>query len=120
MPRSPLLGRRIHIAGSVPEELDHASSADVVAAREVVAALTTELIARGATFVVPIDKENIAGRQYAGYARLARLGDHPYQSTSPAGGEAVPLAIAVQHHKTEERCRLISTLYWTRCEAPIS
>ncbi|MGO9547867.1 MAG: hypothetical protein ACLPPF_24165 [Rhodomicrobium sp.] len=104
MSRSPLFGRRIHIAGSIPEELDHATSADVMAAREVVAALTAELIARGATFVVPVDKENLRPADNLPICfdwlvwETIRTNLHRRPARAP-----VPLAIAVQHHKTEEQ-----------------
>ena len=57
MARSPLLGRRIHIAGSSVVDLAVASTADVNRARELVAALVKELVRRGANFVVPVDAE---------------------------------------------------------------
>ena len=57
MARSPLLGRRIHISGSVVDDVAIAPTADVEAARELVAALVKDLIKRGANFVVPVDAE---------------------------------------------------------------
>jgi hypothetical protein len=53
MARSPLFGRRIHIAGSIDTDPAVASAADVDAARDFVTLLTAELLALGATFVVP-------------------------------------------------------------------
>ncbi|MFA5952219.1 MAG: hypothetical protein WC807_18265 [Hyphomicrobium sp.] len=104
MPRSPLFGRRIHIAGSIPAELSHAPSADVVAARELIAALTTELIARGATVVVPVDKENLrqADNQPICFDWLIWETIRSNLHRRPSGAPS-PLAIAVQHHKTEEQ-----------------
>ncbi|MGX9176616.1 hypothetical protein [Mesorhizobium sp. BHbdii] len=52
MPRSPLFGRRIHISGSVVDDVMIAPGADVEAARELVKALVKELIKRGANVVL--------------------------------------------------------------------
>lgn len=57
MARSSLFGRRIHIAGSVVEDVAVASADDVSAARDLVASLVRELVKRGANFVVPVDAE---------------------------------------------------------------
>src|SRR5208282_3754883 len=57
MAKSPLFGRRIHIAGSVSDDPAIASTADVETAREFVRSLVQELVCRGATFVLPVDAE---------------------------------------------------------------
>lgn len=104
MTRSSLFGRRIHLAGSIPADLDHAPTTEVIAAREVIAALTIELIARGATFVVPVDKENLrpADNQPICFDWLIWQTIRDNLHRRPAGAPG-PLAIAVQHHKTEEQ-----------------
>lgn len=104
MARSSLFGRRIHIAGSVPAELSTAATADVEASREVIKGLTVELIARGATFVVPVDKEKVRPADNLPICfdwliwETLRANVHRRPADAPG-----PLAIAVQHHKTEEQ-----------------
>ena len=58
MARSPLFGRRIHIAGSVVRDLNIAPADEVARAREFIPALVRGLMRRGATFVVPVDAED--------------------------------------------------------------
>ena len=57
MARSPLFGRRIHISGSIVDDIAVASAEDVGLARELVVGLVKELMKRGANFVVPVDAE---------------------------------------------------------------
>lgn len=101
MPRSPLFGRRIHISGSVVG--DEIRVEEVVSAREFVGALVKALMKRGATFVVPVDKEPLRGDgqpicfdwlvwQSIRETWLKRPSDVPG-----------PLAAAVQHYKTEDQ-----------------
>jgi hypothetical protein len=104
MAQSPLFGRRIHIAGSIPDDLTLAPAAEVQRARDLVEGLVKELLKRGATFVVPVDSE-----------KLRAVDDLPicfdwliWQTLQanlvhrPANAPH-PLAIAVQHHKNEEQ-----------------
>lgn len=104
MPRSALFGRRVHITGSIPASVEHGPKEAVEAARELVGALTAELLAKGATFVVPVDKEPV--REVDGlpicfdWLVWQTLNDNLHRR--PAGAP-YPLAIAVQHHKTEEQ-----------------
>ena len=53
MTASRLLGRRIHIAGSIDKDPAVASKEEVELARDFVQRLTAELVKAGATFVVP-------------------------------------------------------------------
>jgi hypothetical protein len=53
MPRSSLLGRRVHIAGSIATDLAVALTAEVESARALVQGLVQELVRRGANFVLP-------------------------------------------------------------------
>lgn len=104
MARSPLFGRRIHIAGSVVEDAAIATADDVNAARELVTGLVKELVKRGANFVIPVDAEPL--RKADGLpicfdwlvwnALKANLTLRPNNVSGP-------LAVAVQHHKTEDQ-----------------
>ena len=53
MARSPLHGRRIHISGSVANDLKIAPTSEVEAARVLITQLIKELVKRGANFVIP-------------------------------------------------------------------
>ncbi|MGF7152163.1 hypothetical protein FHS96_005832 [Sphingomonas zeicaulis] len=103
MNRSPLFGRRIHIAGSISKDLAIATPADVTAARELVAGLVRALMRHGATFVVPVDAEP---KRDDGipitFDWLVWQTIKDALSTRP-GDASVPLAVAVQHHKNEDQ-----------------
>ncbi len=104
MARSPLFGRRIHIAGSIVEDVAVATGDDVQRARELVAALVKELVQRGANFVVPVDAE--PKRKADGlpicfdWLIWQTILDNLTRRPADAPG---PLAIAVQHHKSEDQ-----------------
>lgn len=104
MPRSPLFGRRIHISGSVVDDASIASANDVRAARELITALVKELVRRGANFVVPVDAEPL--RKVDGlpicFDWLVWTTIKDNLTLRPANVPG-PLAVAVQHHKTEEQ-----------------
>ena len=104
MAKSTLFGRRIHIAGSVAVDAAHASTVDVVEARELVKALVIELIKRGATFVLPVDAEKSrrVDSQPICFDWLIWQTLHDNLAIRPAGA-INPLVVAVQHHKTEEQ-----------------
>ena len=55
MSRSPVYGRRIHIAGSISTDPAIASAAEVVDAQKFVSGLVRALMRKGANFVVPVD-----------------------------------------------------------------
>jgi len=113
MAKSPLFGRRIHISGSIVEDPAIASPEDVAHAREFVATLVKELVRRGATFVVPVDAEPL--RKVDGlpicfdWLIWQTLKEHLF--SRPAGAPA-PLAIAIQHHKTEEQIPVKVQALW--------
>lgn len=109
--RSPLFGRRIHIAGSAARDLAVASTSDVDQARELVAALVPQLIERGATFVLPVDAEPVRGgdQQPVCFDWLVWRTLRTHLHRRPDGA-VNPLAVAVQHHKTEQQ---IPTEYQT-------
>lgn len=104
MARSPLLGRRIHIAGSIVEDMAIATGDDVRLAREFVVELVKALVRRGANFVVPVDAE--PKRKADGlpicfdWLIWQTLRDNLIHR--PAGVPG-PMAIAVQHHKSEDQ-----------------
>jgi hypothetical protein len=104
MPRSPLLGRRVHIAGSIVEDAAVAAAGDVEQARELVAALVKELVKRGANFVIPVDAEPArkSDRLPICFDWLVWKMIKDNLALRPAD---VPgsLAVAVQHHKSEDQ-----------------
>ncbi len=103
MARSPLLGRCIHIAGSISKDPAVASPDHVAKARELVAGLVRALMKLGATFVVPVDAEPTReDGQPICFDWLVWQTIKDTISSRPAGSP-VPLAIAVQHHKNEEQ-----------------
>ena len=113
MPRSPFFGRRIHISGSVSIDAAIASTADVVAARELIKAVTIELLALGATFVAPIDAENVRAVDDQpicfDWLIWETIGQNLHRRPADAGG---PLVIAVQHHKNEDQVPAQFQLLW--------
>ena len=104
MARSPLFGRRIHISGSISGDPAVAPKAEVEQARALVAELVGELVRLGATFVVPVDAEKVrpADDMPICFDWLVWQALHANLGRRPAGAPD-PLAIAVQHHKTEDQ-----------------
>ena len=101
MSRSPLFGRRVHVAGSISKSSDEANGADVEAARTFVAALVVELLRDGAAFVVPIDKEPTReDGQPICFDWLVLETIHNHLIVRPKH-TVIPLITAVQHHKNE-------------------
>lgn len=104
MARSPLSGRRIHIAGSIVEDLTVASTSDVNQARELIVTLVKELVRRGANFVVPVDAEPV--RKSDGlpicFDWLIWKTIKENLALRPVNVSG-PLAVAVQHHKSEDQ-----------------
>ncbi|WP_416068767.1 hypothetical protein NMA58_31055 (plasmid) [Rhizobium sp. YTUHZ045] len=104
MPRSPLFGRRIHISGSIVDDLAVASTDNVQSARELVASLVKELMRRGANFVLPVDAEPL--RKADGlpicfdWLVWKSIKDNLVLRPQNVPG---PLVVAVQHHKTEDQ-----------------
>ena len=104
MANSPLFGRRIHISGSISNNLTVASTEDVDTTRGLVVKLVEKLVRAGATFVVPVDAEKKRDQD-----------DRPFcfdwlvwqaikdNITKRPTGAPNPLAIAVQHHKSEDQ-----------------
>lgn len=98
---SRLVGRRIHIAGSIPED---ANPTEVELAQEFVRALVVGLLSEGATFVVPIDelKQHKNGLPIT-FDWLVFETIASNLSKRPARFTAEPLVVAIKHHKTEEQ-----------------
>jgi hypothetical protein len=118
MARSPLFGQRIHIAGSIVEDAAVAAASDVEQARELVAALVKELVKRGANFVIPVDAEPV--RKCDGlplcFDWLVWRTVKDNLALRPAN---VPgsLAIAVQHHKSEDQIPADCAVLWDELRA---
>jgi hypothetical protein len=104
MSRSPLLGRRIHIAGSISNDLSIASTEEAKSARELVEGLVKALLRKGATFVIPVDAEK--PREGDGlpicFDWLVWATIHKNLASRPSDAPN-PLVIAVKHHKNEEQ-----------------
>lgn len=118
MARSPLYGRRIHIAGSVVDDAAIASREDVEAARDLVAALVKALVKRGAAFVVPVDAEpcrTVDGLPVC-FDWLVWKSLDENLALRPAGAPA-PLAVAVQHYKTEDQIPPDCVALWDKLRA---
>lgn len=103
MARSPVFGRRIHIAGSISKEVEFAPSAEAAAARQLVEMLVKELLRKGACFVIPVDAEKFRpdGLPIC-FDWLIWETIHKNLPTRP-GDAPNPLVIAVKHHKNEEQ-----------------
>jgi hypothetical protein len=102
MSRSSLFGRRIHISGSISTDAAAAPAAEVAEAREFVAMLVEDLMGHGATFVIPVDAEKTRPVDGLPICFDWLIWDAIQKNLSrrPSGAPA-PLAIAVQHHKSE-------------------
>jgi TIR- and PNP-associating SLOG family len=101
---SPLFGRRIHFSGSVSLDPTMATTADVVQTRELLQGLVRELVARGATFVLPVDSEKRRPSDDMPICFDWLVWETISQSLARRpDGAPNPLVVAVQHHKTEEQ-----------------
>lgn len=99
-----LLGRRIHIAGSVSSDAGVATTEEVVCARTFLTSLIDGLIMRGASFVIPMDTEKTrAGDELPiTFDWLVWEAVYNAENQRPEGAKN-PFAIGVQHHKTERQ-----------------
>lgn len=104
MARSPIFGRRIHIAGSIPNEEQYASNEEVKNARELLEVLVKELLRQGATFVIPVDTEKLRNSDGLPICFDWLVWDTIQKNlASRPTGAPDPLVIAVKHHKNEEQ-----------------
>jgi len=104
MAKSPLFGRRIHIAGRIADDLEVAPTENVRRARELVVGLVKDLIKKGATFVVPVDAEPLRSGDEIPlcFDWLVWETIRKNVAERPAGSPN-PMIVAVQHHKSEEK-----------------
>jgi hypothetical protein len=104
MAKSPLFGRRIHISGSISSSDEIASAADVDATRDLIRALVQRLIKAGATFVIPVDAEKVreVDQRPICFDWLVWRAIRDNIALRPNGAPN-PIAIAVQHHKSEDQ-----------------
>jgi len=100
--KSPLFGRRIHIAGSIADNPSLASTADVQQTRELIEGLVQQLVKKGASFVVPVDAEKVrpADGLPTSFDWLVWKTIYASLAQRPSGAPN-PLVVAVQHHKNE-------------------
>ncbi len=104
MAKSPLFGRRIHIAGSISEDLTVALTEEVGRARELVEILVKDLLQKGATFVIPVDDEKLRPLDNLPICFDWLMWDTIYKNIQSRPEDAPnPLVIAVKHHKNEEQ-----------------
>jgi TIR- and PNP-associating SLOG family len=102
MARSSLLGRRVHIAGSISLDSAVAPTEEVDHARELVEGIVRELMKRGATFVIPVDAEKLRPGDGQPICFDWMVWKTLHENLAHRPGDAPnPLAIAVQHHKSE-------------------
>ncbi len=112
MARSSMFGRRVHISGSIAEDVSLATPTEVRRARELVQALVLDLLVRGATFVIPVDAEKARsdGLPFC-FDWLVWETIYKNLALRPAGVPD-PLIIAVKHHKNEEQIPLEYQMVW--------
>lgn len=104
MNRSPLFGRRIHIAGSIDPNPDIAAGEVVDRARELLAKIVPELLRRGANFVVPVDAEKLRNADQRPLCFDWLVWQTLYENLHVRPSGAVnPLVIGIQHHKSESQ-----------------
>lgn len=118
MARSPLFGRRIHIAGSIVEDDAIAAAVDVEQARDLVVALVKELIKRGTNFVIPVDAEPVRKTDSLpicfDWLVWKTIKDNLTLRPTNVPGS---LAVAVQHHKSEDQIPAEHTGLWDELRA---
>ena len=115
MSASSLLGRRIHIAGSVSEDDSVASTVEVRRVREFVRLLVTRLVELGATFVVPVDdeKKRDVDDLPICFDWLVWMVLDECVDRRPLDALA-PYAVAVSHHKNEDQVPTDLAPLWRR------
>lgn len=103
MLRSPLFGRRIHISGRIAADPEVATPPDVCSARELIGDLVKALMSLGANFVVPVDAEPLRSDGLPiCFDWLIWKTIKESLALRPPGVRG-PLAVAVQHHKSEDQ-----------------
>ncbi|CAM4406051.1 conserved hypothetical protein [Klebsiella grimontii] len=104
MPSHFLSGRRIHITGSIPEQIELASGEEVDKARAFVASLVRGLVRQGANFVIPVDAEKFRTNDNKPICFDWLVWNEVIKNLHhrPSGTPG-PLIIAVKHHKNEDQ-----------------
>lgn len=100
----PLLGRRIHISGSIAKDPTVATPEAVASARQFVETLVTVLVRDGASFVVPIDGEPTRSDGLPicfDWLILEAIDKNLRARPAAASRDGLPLVYAVQHYKNE-------------------
>jgi hypothetical protein len=112
MMRSLLFGRRVHITGSISADPTIATRADVESTRRLVQLLVPELVRRGANFVIPVDREPVRpdGLPIC-FDWLIWEALNGCLASRPPDAPA-PLAIAVQHYKSEDQVPPDKAAFW--------
>jgi hypothetical protein len=114
----PLIGRRVHISGSIHKNPEVAPLAEVEAAREFVRELVVALLKDGATFVVPVDAEST--READGlpfcfdWLVLETIGANLHLAMNPERANGEPLILAVQHAKNVDQIPAHRQELWDR------
>jgi hypothetical protein len=106
MKASALLGRRIHIAGSIDKDPSVASKQEVELSRAFVEGLIAELVKAGATFVVPVDDEKLRDADnlpicFDWLVQKTLFENLIHRSLEASQPGTQRLITAVQHHKSE-------------------
>ena len=118
----PLLGRRVHISGSIHEDLSLAPREEVELAREFVRQLVVALLRDGATFVVAVDEEK--PREVDGlpicFDWLILETINANLNVIPSAVRAIgePLIVAVQHAKNVAQIPSDKQEVWDRLNEP--
>lgn len=100
----PLLGRRIHISGSISKDPTVAPAAAVEAVHRFIEALVVGLIKDGASFVVPVDRNPKRGDGLPicfDWLVLQTIDGNLRCRPVAATRDGRPLIVAVQHYKNE-------------------
>ena len=118
----PLLGRRVHISGSIHEDPAVASREEVEMAREFVRELVITLLKDGATFVVPVDKEEPRKADDLPFCFdwlvLETIEENLRHSPVAVRATGEPLVVAVQHAKNVAQIPDSRVEMWERLNEP--
>lgn len=118
----PLLGRRVHISGSIHKDPTVASREDVEAAREFVRELVIALMKDGTTFVVPVDDEKPREADDLPFCFdwliLETIEANVRLSPGAVRASGEPLVVAVQHAKNVAQIPPDKQGMWERLNEP--
>ena len=118
MTRSSLFSRRIHITGSIDQDAGIATAGAVDRASELIGQLVPELLRRGATFVIPVDAEKLREADQRPFCFDWSIWQTLAANLHLRPADAVdPLAIAVQHNKSEGQIPNELAALWDKLRA---